>query len=126
MSELNNPEWLNLYKTNNYPSVRIFYNILKENNLKATLKQVKEWVQRQNVAQVHKPVSTIKRKLKYITASSPYDTYQIDLLDYQKYARNNGGNHYIMICVDIFTRQAFTEPIKSKRPTDTTEAFSKI
>ena len=120
------PEWSKLYKDNNFTSAVKFYKILKSNNIKATHKQVKEWIEKQSVAQVHKPILNIKNKQKFITASSPYDTYQIDLLDYQKYSKQNKGNRYILICVDIFTRKAHAEAIKTKKPIDTKTAMLKI
>lgn len=118
--------WDKLYKKFNYPSEKRFYEILRDNNIKATHKEVKEWIKQQNIAQVHKPITNIKAKQRHIIATAPYETYQMDLLDYQKYARNNNGNRYILICVDLFTRKAYAEAIKTKKPTDTKQGLSKI
>lgn len=115
-----------LYVSSNYPSATRFYKILKEKGIKATHKQVKDFIKKQSVAQVHHPVQRNRNKEKYIVASSPYEILQIDLLDYQKYSKKNKGFRYILICVDVFTRKAFAEPIKSKTPKQTTDAMIKI
>ena len=48
---------------------------------------------------------------------------QIDLLDYQKYSKQNKGYNFILIAVDIFTRLAYACPIKNKKPESVLEAF---
>ena len=44
-----------LYKINNFPSATRFYEILKQNNIQASHKQVKEFIAKQNIQQVLKP-----------------------------------------------------------------------
>lgn len=115
-----------LYRENNYPSTNQFYKILKENGIQATLKQVKEFIEQQSVQQLHKPVRQIRAKMKHITASAPNEIYQIDLLDYQKYSRFNKGFNWILIAVDIFTRQAKAVAVTTKHATNTADAFENI
>lgn len=115
-----------IYREYNYPSLKRFTEILKDRGLKKSQKEIKEFIEKQNVGQLHKPVQKVKKNLKHITASSPNEIWQIDLLDYQKYSRQNRGFKYILICVDVFTRQARAEPIKNKTSTTTDDAFKKI
>ena len=115
-----------LYKIYNYPSGVRFYQILKENNIQASHKQVQEFIAKQNVHQVLKPVFHQRTADKYIVAIAPNNQWQIDLLDYYKYASANKGNKYILICVDLFTRKAYAESIKLKTPEVCSEAFEKI
>ena len=84
-----------LYVEYNFPSAQRFYEILKEKGIKHTLKEVKEFIKNQNVAQVHKPIIKNKNKLSSITANEPYEIFQIDLLDYQKYQVGCIGNCFI-------------------------------
>jgi hypothetical protein len=35
-----------------------------------------------------------------------------DILDMSNYSRQNKGFHWILLCVDTFTRMAFAEPLK--------------
>ena len=116
-----------LYKIYNYPSAVRFYQILKENGItNQSHSQVKAFVDKQAISQVHKPVREIRSKERYITASAPNQNLQIDLLDYYKYSYKNKGYHFLMVAVDVFTRKAYLEPCKSKKPEDTKKAFQKI
>jgi hypothetical protein len=113
-----------LYEKFNYPSLAKFKQILKEKNI--STKGVEEFIKNQNVAQVHKPVVENKEKQKFIFALQPFEMVQLDLLDYQKYSRQNKGYKYILIGVDIFSRKAFAEPIKNKTPNEVLTAFKKF
>lgn len=115
-----------LYREFNYPSANQFYKIVRDNGIKATLKEIKDFISQQAVQQLHKPVRQIKSKMKHITASAPNEIFQIDLLDYQKYSRFNKGFNWILICVDIFTRQAQALPILTKHSANAAEAFEKM
>ena len=115
-----------IYKKNNYPSIKRFTELLKEANEKHTKKQIKEFLSKQTVTQLHKPIQKIKRKLRFITANSLNESWQIDLLDYQKYSKVNRGFNFILIVVDIFSRQAYAQPIKKKTPEQVSTAFKKI
>ena len=115
-----------LYKQNNFPSRKRLHEILRENNIKATYKQVSEFVDRQAINQLHKQKRNMVSKQHQISSFKVNDEWQIDLLDYSKYSYKNKGFKWLFICVDVFTRKAFIEPIKSKQPSDTYVAFEKI
>ena len=115
-----------LYRENNFPSRKRLYEILRENNIKATYKQASEFVDRQAIHQLHTQKRTVKVKEHQIASVKVNDEWQVDLLDYSKYSRRNKGFKWLFIVVDVFTRKAFVEPIKSKQPSDTFVAFKKI
>lgn len=54
------------------------------------------------------------------------DTWQIDLIDMQKYSRYNGGNKYILVCIDTFSKYAWACPVKSKSADNIKQAMLKI
>ena len=115
-----------LYKKYNYPALAKFRKILKTNNISVNVKDTKEFIANQVVAQLHKPVKYIKEKSKFVVALYPYEMIQIDLLDYQKYHQQNKGYNYILIGIDIFTRKAFASLIKNKTPECVKEGFEKF
>lgn len=115
-----------LYTKYNFPSADKFKKILKANGLNFTSKEVTNFISNQSIQQVHKPVLDIKAKQKFITALDIGEMLQIDLLDYQKYAKSNNGFKYIFIAVDIFSRYAYAVPIKNKEPKNVLEAFKTI
>ena len=115
-----------LYAKFNFPSADKFKKILERNGINATLKEVKEFIKKQSINQIHKEKKKIKNNQEFITALNAFEIVQIDLLDYQKYAKQNKGFNYILIIVDIFSRKAFAEPIKNKKPISVLNAFKKI
>jgi len=112
-----------LYKKFNFPSLNKFIEILKKHNVPFNRKDVVEFIENQNINQIHKKTQKNKKILKFIWAYEPYEMLQIDLLDYQKYSKNNNGFNYILIAIDIFTRYAWAVPIKNKKPSSVLEGF---
>ena len=53
--------------------------------------------------------------------------WQIDLIDYSKKIKKLSGQHrYVLVAVDNYNRQVFTQPMQSKSAQETLEAFRKI
>jgi hypothetical protein len=115
-----------VYKEYNYPAAGKLYAILKDKGMIYTLNEVKDFIKKQEVAQVHKKVQKKRKRNLSITANAPNEIFQIDLLDYQKYPRQNSGYKWILICVDVFTRKAYTQAMKDKTAKMTEEAFKSI
>ena len=66
--------------------------------------------------QRHKRV-TIKDKRKQYrreSASYPFQAVQVDLADFVKLKRYNGGYRYLLVCIDVFSRYLWLKPLKSK------------
>ena len=112
-----------IYKKFNYPSLAKFKEILKLNNIIVSNKDVKDFLNKQSINQVHKPVTNLKEQNKFIIALSPYEMLQIDLLDYQKYYQQNKGFKFILIAVDIFSRKAYASLLKNKTPESVLDGF---
>ena len=101
-----------LYKKHYYPNVARFYQILKENGLKKTLKEVKEIISLQAVNQIHKPIIKRRNQMKSIVAMEENEQLQIDLLDYSKYAKSNKNYSWILIGVDVFYSKGLRRTFK--------------
>ena len=113
-----------LYEANGFPGIAKLYSIVKQHKLKIPLKDVSDFVNNNEVSQLHK--RTKKVKGRHITTTGPQTEYQIDLLDMQKFAKNNKGMKWVLICVDIFTRRAEAVAIKTKSTEDTLEGLETI
>lgn len=113
-----------LYEEYGYPGQSRLYKIAKDNKLKVTQKQVKEFLKKQSVQQQHTQIK--KKKKGHIVALSPNNIFQADLLDYTKYSRNNEGYKWILIAMDVFTRKAYARPLKNKKPSSVANAFKEI
>jgi hypothetical protein len=115
-----------LYKKYYFPSAARFYQILKEHGVKATHAQVKKFISSQGVQQVHKRIIHKKEELLNTVGTEPNDEWEIDLLDYSTYKPNNRNYAWILIAVDVYTRQAHAQPVKTKSPPDVLTAFKKM
>ena len=83
------------------------------------------WWQNSRAYTLHKPV---KRRFptRATLTSAPNVQYQADLMDMQKYKRQNNGNVYILVIIDVFSRKLFTFPLKNKCGKTVVTAFEKL
>ena len=77
------------------------------------------------VNELHKPArKNFPRRCVVVKGIN--DLFQIDLVDMQKYSKFNKGYKYILAVINVFTKFAWTRPIKSKSAKHVTEAMSDI
>lgn len=88
-------------------------------------KIVTDWLSRQNVYTLHKPIRH-KFKTRRVIVSSVDDQWQADLVDMQKYKSQNKNINYILTIIDVFSKYAWAIPIKKKTGNDIAEAFQNI
>src|SRR5208282_2144261 len=90
------------------------------------LPRVITWLKGQASYTLHKPA----RKSGYKTR--PYRTggidhqWQMDLVDMQDKSKSNEGYNYILTVIDIFSRYAWAEPLKTKSPRHVMPALRNI
>ena len=92
--------------------VQSLYKKAKEAHPKITLKIVKEWLDKQQAAQLNnKPV--IKNDFKPIYSEQPY-AYQIDLTFFPRYKKQNENNWVLSTAININTRFGYAYYSKDK------------
>ena len=52
--------------------------------------------------------------------------WQADLVDMQAIQKENAGRRYILMAIDVFSRQAFAKAIRTKKPEEVISAFALI
>ena len=77
----------------------------KLKNIGIIRKQIKEFLSKQESAQISKRVTKPKHYLP-IMSYGPNDIIQVDVLDIGNVASANLGYKYILLAIDIFTRVA--------------------
>lgn len=87
--------------------------------------KVSKWLNQQWTYALHKKARKKFPRRKYVARGINYQ-WQADLIDMQKYSRENEGNRYILILVDIFSRRAYARPIKSKRGPEIAEKMESV
>lgn len=88
-------------------------------------KDTQEWLRTQATYSLHRPMRRRFPTRKYLT-SGPNELWQMDLMEMIPYARINKGYRYILTCIDVFSRYARAEPVKSKSGEDVSKAIAKM
>ena len=89
---------------------------------KTTLRHVEDALQSVDAYTKHKPYK--RRFPRRKTQTWGIDKqWQLDLVDMLSFKKYNKGYCYIMVGIDLFSRFALAEAIKSKQGKDLTEAF---
>jgi hypothetical protein len=101
------------------------YKKVKEIDKTITLKQVKDYFKKSYSSQINKPVIKPKTYMP-ITSNFENELLQIDLMNVDELSTRNKNFKWIFVCVDVFTRKAYVEPMKNKSTISIIEAFTKI
>lgn len=89
---------------------------VKERHLPIRKKDVNQyWKSRANVEVLRgRPVSTEQIKIHAFT--NHIGCIQIDLMDVGRYSGHNGGTKFLLNCIDIYSRYAWSFPVPNKKP----------
>ena len=90
------------------------------------IKIVQEWLKSQQSYTLHKPARQGRYKTRKYHTSGIDHQWQADLVDMQVEVKLNEGFKYILTVIDIFSRYAWAEPIKTKSPQHVKPAFELI
>ncbi len=90
-----------------------------------TYAKIKSELAKQRVYGLHKQIRRKFSRNKTFAAGLDTD-WQLDLADLSSIADQNDGYRYLLVCVDVFSRYAFVEPIRSKQPNEMIRAFQTI
>ena len=103
-----------VYKKYNYPSKQKLYALTKLEGVKATLKEVQQFLDKQHAQQIFS--RKIKQKAGHIVSFQPDERFQMDLVDMSNFSMKNQGYNWILMLVDVFNRKiyAYLLPNKNK------------
>ena len=88
-------------------------------------KEVVDYLSGQDAYTLHKP--TRRRFARRRTYSKGIaDLYQIDLSDLSNLSTYNDGYRYLLNCIDVFTKRAWSVPVKTKTGREVSNAFERI
>lgn len=88
-----------------------------------TRREVDDYLQTQFPYTLHRRV--VRRfKRNPIVVSGPEELLQADLIDTQKYAKENDGVRYILTIIDVFTKRAYAYPLRDKKSSSVALAFN--
>ena len=108
-----------------FSSAEKLFRAAKKLKKNITRKNVNEFLEKQPTYTLHHPVKINFQRRKTF-AKYLDQIWQADLVDFQKYSRNNKGYKYVLTVIDILSRFAFAEPIKNKTGPSIVAAFNRI
>ena len=83
-----------------------------------------DWLEAQDSYSIHKPFQSKFRRRKII--ANFQEQIQVDLIDLSNIASHNDKHKYLLTSIDVFSKKAFVQPIKSKYSSVVADAFEKI
>ena len=89
------------------------------------VKSAKEWLAGQNAYTLHKQSRSKFRRRKTL-AHGINDLWQADLVDLSSLSNQNDSHRYLLTCIDVFSKYARVEPIKTQTGSALTQAFAKM
>jgi hypothetical protein len=110
---------------NGYPNLQALTRIVKEQGHNISHEEIKEFYESQQVNQIFK--QNIKQK--YEPIKSFYDdigTLQVDLMDVSRWSRHNNGTNFLLNAVDIYSRYAWSFPLKNKQASTVKPELKKV
>lgn len=106
-----------------YAGVDRLYKAVKSKGI--TKKHVKKWLQSQQTYTITRPA---RRRFKrhHIYVTSRFERWDTDLMDVSDTAHANDKTRFILVCIDLFSRFLWVEPLKNKQGKTVAEALSRI
>lgn len=106
-----------------YTGLYKLYKKAKEKDAGVRLSDVKAFLDKQYTHQINR--SDVRPKhYRTILANKPRDSYQMDLMIYNRYEKD--GYKYILTCIDVHSRYAVAVPLKSRQEGDILKGIKKI
>ena len=109
-----------------FGGVDAVYRVIKEQGeTDISRKDVQDWLSQQDVYTLHKPARR-RYKRSRVIVSGINAQFQADLADVQNLSRYNKGYKYLLTCIDVFSKYAWTVPLKTKTGQELVKAFQTI
>ena len=98
------------YKDSNYFGRDKLYTLAQSKDINVSRRQVMTWLKDQEIYQRYKKADKAKT-IKPTILKEPFKQLGIDLIDMQ--GKEYKQNRYILTCIDLFSKYAWAEPIKT-------------
>ncbi len=99
--------------------------VLKETGVRLTNKQVSDWLAGEDAYTLHR-TAPLKYKRNRVFVYGIDMQFQADLVDMSGYAKENDNSHFLLTCIDLFSKYAWTRVLKNKSGSEVAKAFESI
>ena len=93
--------------------------------LAASAKEVKQWLSEQDTYTLHKPVRYRFRRRRVVVGGINHQ-WQADLVDMSRLKRYNDDHTFLLTVIDVFSKKAWSIPLKNKSASSFTAAFRRL
>ena len=93
--------------------------------LGASVKDVKQWLSEQDTYTLHKPVRYRFRRRRVVVGGINHQ-WQADLVDMSRLKRYNDDHTFLLTVIDVFSKKAWSIPLKNKSASSLTAAFRRL
>ena len=87
---------------------------------------VKKWMQSSDSLNLFKDRRKHYSKEAVSGVSGTFDLWQADLLDVSNWSAENNGIHFLLVCIDVFSKYIFVVPVENKGGQTMRIAFERI
>ena len=108
-----------------FGGVEAVYRAVKKDGVNINRKQIEKWLSKQPVYTLHKPIRKHFERNR-VMVNGIDQQWQADLVDMTSLAEHNSGYKYILTCIDVFSKYAWTIPLKNKTGLVLIDAFKQI
>ena len=90
--------------------------------------RIQDWINHNPNHGEHKPVFSNKDKLKPVLAKEPYESVQVDLVDFSKFQSTSSNKRYsfVLAVLDVFSRFVVLRPLVSKQASEVASHLESI
>lgn len=99
--------------------------VLKDTGVRLTDHQVSEWLSGEDAYTLHR-TTPIKYKRNRVVVYGVHTQFQADLVDMTAYSAENDNIKFLLTCIDVFSKYAWTRVLKNKSGPEVTRAFESI
>ena len=109
-----------------FGSVDSIYRVVKvEKKYQIPRNKIRSWLQKQDTYTLHKPMR-YRFKRNRVVVGAMDEQWEADLVIVDSLSKHNNGYKYILTVIDVLSKYAWAEALKSKTGQSLVEAFNKI
>ena len=125
IEDLITAEYYDIKKPAAYTGVQSLKRRLKSLGIKISSRELREWLSSQTTYGVMRSARKHYKTPKTIVGGI-LDQYQADLVDMRAYTKSNEGFQYILTVIDVFSKVAYAEPLRTKSGAEVAEALRRV
>ena len=104
---------------------KLYKIVSQEGKFKLGRHRIKQWLQDQEAYSMTRQARRKFSKSRVIVAGID-SQWDMDLMDMVSLAKHNDGYKYVLVAIDVFSRMAYCQPVKSKTGVDVKAALQRM